>query len=56
MHGANPKKVENQLKGNGLKLDKDGGDTLHVNISAKHRMHLDKLEEAILFQADGLKS
>jgi translation initiation factor IF-2 len=52
MHGANPKKVENQLKGNGLKLDKDGGDTLHVNISAKRRMHLDKLEEAILFQAE----
>lgn len=50
--GASPKKVEMQLKAQGLKLDMHGGDILHVNISAKKKTNLDKLEEAMLFQAE----
>jgi len=50
--GANPKKVERQLNGAGLKLDQFGGDSLHVSISAKKKINLDKLEEAMLFQAE----
>ena len=49
---AEPAKVELDLLKYGLTLDKYGGDVLHVNISAKKRIGLEKLEEAINLQAE----
>ena len=50
--GANIGKVELQLVEAGLDLDKFGGDTLLIPISAKKKTNLDRLEEALLFKAE----
>lgn len=49
---ANVGKVELELLEAGLELDKFGGDTLHVHISAKDKLGLKELEEILLFQAE----
>lgn len=52
--GANPDRVRNELLQNGLVPEELGGDIMVVEVSAKQRLNLDKLEEAILLQAEVL--
>ena len=52
---ANPKKVKQDLLSHEVVVEELGGDTMVVEISAKKRMNLDKLEEAILLQAEVLE-
>ena len=49
---ANPNKVRQELLQHELVTEDLGGDILAVEVSAKKRMNLDKLEEAILLQAE----
>lgn len=51
---ANPTRVKNELLSHGLVPEEMGGDTIVIEVSAKERKNLDKLEEAILLQADFL--
>lgn len=51
---ANPMKVKQDLLQYDLQVEDMGGDVLAVEVSAKKRMGLDKLEEAILLQAEML--
>ena len=50
--GANPDKVRQELLNHELVTEDMGGDVLTVEVSAKQRLNLDKLEEAILLQAE----
>jgi translation initiation factor IF-2 len=50
--GANPAKIRQQLTEYGLVAEEYGGDTLFVDISAKQRIGIDELLEAILLTAD----
>jgi translation initiation factor IF-2 len=50
--GANPEKVKSELLSHGIVVESMGGDTLCVEVSAKQRTNLDKLEEAILLQSE----
>jgi translation initiation factor IF-2 len=50
--GANPQKVRQELLQHELVTEELGGDVLAVEVSAKQRTNLDKLEEAILLQAE----
>jgi translation initiation factor IF-2 len=50
--GANPDKVRQQLTEFGLVAEEYGGDTMFVNISAKQRIGIDGLLEAVLLTAD----
>jgi translation initiation factor IF-2 len=50
--GANPERVRSELLQHGLVLEEYGGEILAVEVSAKKLMNLDKLEEAILLQAE----
>lgn len=52
---ANPQKVKQDLLNHEVVVEELGGDTMVVEISAKKRMNLDKLEEAILVQAEVLE-
>ena len=52
---ANPSRVHNELLQHGLVVEELGGDIIAVNVSAKARTNLDKLEEAILLQAEILE-
>ncbi|PZQ44517.1 MAG: translation initiation factor IF-2 [Micavibrio aeruginosavorus] len=52
---ANVHKVINDLLAHEVVVESLGGDTMMVEISAKKRMNLDKLEEAILLQAEILE-
>jgi len=52
--GANPEKVRNDLLNYEVVVEKFGGQVIDVEISAKASLNLDKLEEAILLQADVL--
>jgi len=52
---ANPQKVKQDLLTHEIVVEELGGDTMAVEISAKKRLHLDKLEEAILLQAEVLE-
>ncbi len=52
--GADPQRVRNDLLQHEVLLEEVGGDVLAVEVSAKKRMNLDKLEEAILLQAEVL--
>jgi translation initiation factor IF-2 len=52
---ANPDRVRNELLQHGLVVEELGGDIMAINVSAKARMNLDKLEEAILLQAEVLE-
>eukprot|EP00249_Psilotum_nudum_P034801 c5433_g1_i1 orf=294-2711(-) len=49
---ANPAKVHQQLLAQGVELEEIGGDVQVVEISATEKQGLDKLEEALLLQAD----
>lgn len=49
---AEPQKVRIQLGAEGLALEEMGGDVQAVEISATKKTGLDKLEEALLFQAE----
>ncbi len=49
---TNPARVRQELLNHGLVLEDHGGDVLSVEVSAKAKQHLDKLEEAILLQAE----
>uniref|UniRef100_A0A0E0M3E3 Translation initiation factor IF-2, mitochondrial n=1 Tax=Oryza punctata TaxID=4537 RepID=A0A0E0M3E3_ORYPU len=50
--GANPERVRIQLGSEGLLLEDMGGDVQVVEISAVTKLGLDKLEEALLLQAE----
>ena len=52
---ANPDRVKTQLSEQGLTPEEWGGDTQYVNISAKQRMGIDDLLDAILLQAEMLE-
>ncbi|MFI4986691.1 MAG: translation initiation factor IF-2 [Alphaproteobacteria bacterium] len=49
---ANPERVRNDLLQHGVVLEQFGGDVLAIEVSATKRTNLDKLEEAILLQAE----
>jgi translation initiation factor IF-2 len=50
--GADPAKVRGQLTEYGLVAEEYGGETMFVDVSAKQRIGIDKLLEAILLTAD----
>ncbi|MCC7260511.1 MAG: translation initiation factor IF-2 [Alphaproteobacteria bacterium] len=50
--GANPARVKNELMAYDLLPEEFGGDTIVVEVSALQKTNLDKLEEAILVQAE----
>jgi translation initiation factor IF-2 len=50
--GANPAKVRQQLTEFGLVAEEYGGETMFVDVSAKSRINIDKLLEAVLLTAD----
>ncbi len=50
--GANPQKVRMDLLQHEVVVESMGGDVLEVEVSAKKRINLDKLIEAILLQAE----
>ncbi|MBI1209602.1 MAG: translation initiation factor IF-2 [Azospirillum sp.] len=52
---ANPERVRQELLQHGLVVEELGGDILAVNVSAKSKLGLDRLEEAILLQAELLE-
>lgn len=52
--GADPTRVRNELLQHEVLLEEVGGDVLAVEVSAKKRTNLEKLEEAILLQAEVL--
>ncbi|MAQ71155.1 MAG: translation initiation factor IF-2 [Alphaproteobacteria bacterium] len=49
---ANPNKVKQDLLQHEVVIEDMGGETLCVEVSAKKKMNLDKLEEAILLQSE----
>ncbi len=55
LHDANPQKVKQDLLSHEVIVEELGGDTIVVEISAKKKINLDKLEEAILLQAEVLE-
>jgi translation initiation factor IF-2 len=55
MPGANPTKVAQDLLNHEIVVESMGGDVLAVEVSAKEKTGLDKLEEAILLQAELLE-
>ena len=52
VEGANPQKVRSQLTEYGLIAEEYGGDTMFLDVSAKQRIGIDDLLEAILYVAD----
>ncbi|WP_404382522.1 translation initiation factor IF-2 [Caenispirillum salinarum] len=50
--GADPSRVRQELLNHELVVEEMGGDVLTVEVSAKQRLNLEKLEEAILLQAE----
>ena len=52
---ADPDRVRNELLSQEIVVEKLGGDVLDVEVSAIERTNLDKLEEAILLQAEILE-
>lgn len=52
---ANPDRVRNELLNNDIVAEEFGGDVICVEVSAKKGLNLDKLEEAILLQAEVLE-
>jgi translation initiation factor IF-2 len=53
--GADPRKVMEALLSHELVVEDMGGETICVEVSAKNKTNLDKLEEAILLQAEILE-
>ncbi|MDQ0318514.1 translation initiation factor IF-2 [Pararhizobium capsulatum DSM 1112] len=51
-HEADPQKVRNQLLQHDVFVETMGGEVLDVEVSAKNRLNLDKLLEAVLLQAE----
>ncbi|MGZ9033846.1 MAG: translation initiation factor IF-2, partial [Rhodospirillales bacterium] len=51
---ANPKRVRTELLQHSIVTEDMGGETLSVEVSAKQGLNLDKLQEAILLQAEVL--
>jgi translation initiation factor IF-2 len=52
---ANPEKIRRDLLQHEVVVEELGGETIAVNVSAKTKTGLDKLEEAILLQAEVLE-
>jgi translation initiation factor IF-2 len=52
--GGDPTRVKNELLSHNIVSEDLGGDVMFVNVSAKNKINLDKLEEAILLQAEVL--
>ncbi len=52
--GANPARIRTDLLSHEVVLEEVGGETLAVEVSATQKTNLDKLEEAILLQAEVL--
>lgn len=52
---ANPERVRGELLNSGIVTEEFGGDIMCVEVSAKTGLNLDKLEEAILLQAEVLE-
>jgi len=50
--GANPQRVRQELLNHEIVTEELGGDVLTVEVSAKQKLNLDKLEEALLLQAE----
>ncbi|MBD0292014.1 MAG: translation initiation factor IF-2 [Jiangellaceae bacterium] len=50
--GANPGKIRQQLTEYGLVAEEYGGDTMFVDVSAKQRLGIEKLLEAVILTAD----
>jgi len=50
--GANPQKVKTELLSHEVVLEDMGGETLSIEVSATQKINLDKLEEAIMLQAE----
>ena len=55
MPGADPDRVRNELLSHEIVTEQMGGDTLCIEVSALKKENLDKLEEAILLQAELLE-
>ena len=53
--GAEPERIKTDLLQHDVALEGYGGDVLWVEVSAKNKTNLDKLEEAILLQAEILE-
>jgi translation initiation factor IF-2 len=49
---AKPERVRQELLNHEIVVEEMGGEVLAIDVSAKKRMNLDKLEEAILLQAE----
>lgn len=52
--GANPEKIKTALLSHGVVVELLGGDVLAIEVSAKKKINLDKLIEAVLLQAEVL--
>ncbi len=52
--GGDPTRVKNELLSHDIISEDLGGDVIFVEVSAKNKINLDKLEEAILLQAEVL--
>lgn len=52
---ANPTRVKQELLSHNLVPEDMGGDVMVIEVSAKQKLNLDKLEETILLQADVLE-
>jgi translation initiation factor IF-2 len=52
--GCDPKRVKNELLSHDIIAEDLGGEVIFVEVSAKNKINLDKLEEAILLQAEVL--
>jgi translation initiation factor IF-2 len=52
LDGANPAKIRQQLTEYGLVAEEYGGETMFIDVSAKQRMNIDKLLEAVILTAD----
>lgn len=50
-----PSRVKNELLSHGIISEEMGGDAIFVEVSAKNKINLDKLEESILLQAEILE-
>ncbi len=53
--GADPNRVRNELLQHEIVVESMSGDTMDVEVSALKKLNLDKLEEAILLQAEVLE-
>ncbi len=51
-NGAKPENVKNELLSHQLVSEDLGGDVMFIEVSAKSKINLDKLEEAILLQSE----